>query len=277
MPHKIFVHSKARVNPSHSSHSNFSYQLPAPIEVPQSRCIVDQVHLPNEFATIHALNKFVYIEERVGTTPHKRKIALQEGTYDADTLPTQLASALNTGTNLAAASYACSFDSATGRLQISTSDTANTFYIWTEGALDNGLWSPLGSPSIPSYIEHDHAYDVIGFHSPTPMPGSLNAPVDGTARINVTPFHTLYIHSSLGSQQDSVGPMGNSSIIRTVCLDQPLGRYVHDRSSMAFDYVSVGQGQLRQMDFKLCDWRGRPVALTNSWSFSLILIPEETI
>ncbi len=49
MPHKIFVHSKARVAPAHSTHSDFSYQLVAPIEEPQSRAFVDQVHIPNEF------------------------------------------------------------------------------------------------------------------------------------------------------------------------------------------------------------------------------------
>ena len=32
---------------------------------------------------------------------------------------------------------------------------------------------------------------------------------------------------------------------------------------------------LRQLHFKLTDWRGRPVPLTNSWSFSLILVQED--
>ena len=54
MPHKIFVHSNARVAPANSTHSDFSYQLPAPIEVPHCRAFVDQVHIPNEFPTIHA-------------------------------------------------------------------------------------------------------------------------------------------------------------------------------------------------------------------------------
>jgi hypothetical protein len=39
--------------------------------------------------------------------------------------------------------------------------------------------------------------------------------------------------------------------------------------------VSVSRGQLQVIDIKLTDWLGRPVPLTDSWSFSLILVGEE--
>ena len=99
MPHKVYVHSKARVNPAQSSNAEFSYQLSAPIDIPQSRAFIDQVHLPNEFPTIHTDNKYVYIEELVGSTSHKRKLALTEGTHDSNTIATHLQTALNNGTN----------------------------------------------------------------------------------------------------------------------------------------------------------------------------------
>ena len=105
-------------------------------------------------------------------------------------------------------------------------------------------------------MEHDDCYDVIGFTGSVGITGAQTSVV-GQAHINITPYHTLYIHSTLGTQADSVGPMGSSSVIRTVCLDQPVGRYVHDRNSLPFDYVSVAKGMIRQLDFKLTDWRGR--------------------
>jgi len=277
MPHKVFVHSKARVNPAQSTHSDFSFQLAAPIEVPQSRCFVDQVHIPNEFPTIHADNKYMYIEESVGGTSHKRKVALTEGTYDSNTLPTHLQTVLNTGTNMVANSYSVTFSAITGKLAISTSDPTNAFFVWTAEYLAHGLWNPLSNPAIPVYTAHDDAYDVLGFHGPNTMGGTAASAVEGTSHINVVPYHTLYIHSSMGTQGDSVGPMGSSSVIRTVCLDQPVGRYVHDRNSLPFDYVSVARGMIRQLDFRLTDWRGRPVPLTNSWSFSIIFVPEDEI
>jgi len=275
MPHKVFVHSKGRVNPSHSSHADFSFQLAAPIEVGQSRAFIDQVHLPNEFPTIHEANRYIYIEESVGGTSHKRKLALSEGVYDSTTLPAHLQTILNTGTSMAANSYTVAFSAVSGKLTISTSDATNTFYVWTAEALANGLWNPLASGSIPVYTAHDDAYDVLGFHNPIPIPGAASAGAEGTAHINIVPFHTLYIHSDLGTQADCVDVMGGSSVIRTVCLDQPTGRYVHDRNTSAFDYISISKGMIRQMDFRLTDWRGRVVPLTNSWSFSIIIVPEE--
>ncbi len=277
MPHKIFVHSKARVAPAHSSHSDFSYQLAAPIEVPQSRVIIDQVHIPNEFPTIHADNKYVYLEETVAGNSHKRKIALEEGIYDSNTLPIHITLALNTGTNMIANSYNVTFNTVTGKLTIYSSDPNSTYDLWPAEYLTQGLWNPLNIPGIPTYTEHDNAYDVLGFHGPYVLTGNHLNPIEGSSHINVTPYHTLYIHSSLGTQGDSVGPMGSSSIIRTVCLDQPVGRYVHDRCALPFDYVTVAKGMIRQLDFRLTDWRGRTVPLTNSWSFSLIIVPEDEL
>ena len=279
MPHKVFVHSAARVNPGISTHSDFSYQLAVPIDIPQSRCFVDQVHIPNEFPSIHENNKFIYVEEDIGGLIYKRKLALPQGYYNSDSLATALTTLLNTATNMAASSYACTFDGGTGRLTITTTDPGNTFYIWTAEALKaaGGSWALNSITPTGDFVENDNAYDVLGFHDSTAMQGYAISPVIGSSHVNIVPFHTLYIHSSLGSQNDSVGPSGSSSVLRTVCLDQPVGRYVHDRSVLPFDYVSVAKGQIRQLDFRLTDWRGRAVPLTNSWSFSLIFLNEEDV
>ena len=280
MPHKIFVHSNARVAPAHSTHSDFSYQLPAPIEVPHCKAFVDQVHIPNEFPTIHAANQFMYISEcDVNMTFTYRKIALTANTsYDGFDLAAEITTKLNVGTTLTANSYTCTFDINTGRLTIANSTTTpSTFTLWPAEFLKISTWNPNNhTPGAGPYVEHDDCYDVIGFRGSVGITGAQTS-VTGQARINITPYHTLYMHSSLGTQADTVGPMGNSSVIRTVCLDQPIGRYVHDRNSLPFDYVTVAKGMIRQLDFKLTDWRGRPVPLTNSWSFSLIFVPEEEI
>ena len=276
MTHKIYVHSKGRVNTS-SSHSDFSFQLPYPVEIQQSRAFIDQVHIPNSFETIHENNKFIYIEEMIGSSSQKRKIALTEGVYDSSSLVTELQAALNNGTNMSLNSYTVAFNSINGKISIATSDAANIFFVWTAEYLTRGLWNPLGFPSIPNYTEHQDAYDVLGYHYPTTITGSLNNPAVGTTHINLIPHHTLYIHSSLGTQNSSVGVMGSSSIIRTICLDQAIGRYVHDRSVLPFDYISISKGMLRQMDFRLTDWRGRTINLQDSWSFSILLIPEDEV
>ena len=272
MPHKLYIDSRARVNPGASSHSNFVFQLKSPIDLPHARCFVDQVHLPNIFSTITLHNRYIYIEELVSGVSTKRKLALTEGLYDANTLPTHLASVLNAGTTLDANSYTVTYSNLTGRLSVATS--SHTFYIWTRQTLEEGLWNPGGTATL-TYSLFEDAYDVLGFSATTNMIGTPGDPAVGSGAINVIPYHTLYIHSSIGSQTDSLGPSGGTRIIRTVCLDQPPGRYVHDRSASPYDYVSVAKGQLQVIDIKLTDWLGRPVPLTDSWSFSLILVGDE--
>jgi hypothetical protein len=235
------------------------------------------VHIPNVFATIDLHNRYLYVEESVLGVSTKRRMALTEGIYDATTLPTHLASVLNAGTQLTANSYSVTYNALNGRLSIATSDADNTFYLWAREALEEGLWNPANDGAIPIYSVFEDCYDVLGFSGTTTFIGSLNAPAVGNAAINVVPYHTLYIHSSLGTQGDSVGPMGSSSVIRTVCLDQPPGRYVHDRSSSPYDYVTVSKGQIRQFDIRLTDWRGRPVPINSSWSFSLIFVGDDEL
>ena len=169
------------------------------------------------------------------------------------------------------------FDAATGKLSVATSDASNTFHVWSAEALANSQWNSLYLGFIPVYAPHDDAYDVLGFHDPIPQPGSQGSPAQASGHLNVIPHHTLYIQSSLDGQNDSVDPMGSSSVIRTVCLDRAIGSYIHDRNSLPFDYVSVSKGMIRQLEFRLTDWRGRPVPLTNSWSFSIIFVPENEI
>ena len=117
MPHKIYVDSRKRVS---GTHSNFDYQLPNPIQVPKSRCFVDSVHIANVFPSITSHSRFIYLEETsTSNVTTKRKVALTVGAYDGNTLATEVALQLNSGTTLTAGSYSCTFSSGTGKLTIS--------------------------------------------------------------------------------------------------------------------------------------------------------------
>ncbi len=99
----------------------------------------------------------------------KRKLALTEGLYDANTLPTHLASVLNAGTTLDANSYTVTYSNLTGRLSVATS--SHTFYIWTRQTLEEGLWNPGGTATL-TYSLFEDAYDVLGFSATTNMIGT---------------------------------------------------------------------------------------------------------
>ena len=276
MPHKIYVDSRKRVS---GSHSQFDYQLPNPIQVPKSRCFVDSVHIANVFPTIHSANRFIYIEETsTASVSTKRKVGLTAGqTYDGTTLATEVALQLNTGTTLTASSYACTFSSATGKLTISNVTIAPAdFSIWPADYLKQGLWNPLNSASIPAYMEGDDCYDIIGFASPYQITGNSTTSITGAGHINVMSYHSLFLHSSLGMQGDCIGPDDSQSIIRRVVLDAAPGTMVNDFHSLPYDYVSIQPSQIRNLSFRLADFKGRTVDLQHQgFSFSLLFVPED--
>ena len=274
MPHKIYVDSRKRIS---GSHSEFDYQLPNPIQVPKSRCFVDSVHIPNIFPSITAHSKFIYIQEiSTANVSTKRKVALTERTYDGTTLATEVALQLNTGTSLTAASYTCTFDTNTGKLTISNSTASPAdFSIWPAEYLKHGGWDPLGFASIPDYIAGDDCYDCIGFAGPYKITGNSTTPITGAGHINVQPYHSLFLHSSLGLQNDCIGPDDSQSIIRKIVLDAAPGSMVNDFHSLPYDFVSVQPSQVRNLSFRLADYRGRTVDLQHQgFSFSLLFVDE---
>ena len=275
MPHKIYVDSRKRVS---GSHSEFDYQLPNPIQVPKSRCFVDSVHIPNIFPTITAHSRFIYIEETsTANVSTKRKVALTQRSYDGGTLATEVALQLNTGTALTGNSYSCTFDTTTGKLTISNNTIFPAdFSIWPAEYLKHGLWNPLNLGSIPTYVEGDDCYDVIGFAGPYKITGNTSTPLVGSGHINVQAYHSLFLHSSLGLQGDCIGPDDSQSIIRRVVLDTAPGTMVNDFHSLPYDYVSVQASQVRNLAFRLADYRGRTVDLQHQgFSFSLLFVPED--
>ena len=63
--HKIYVGSRARVNPGTTSHNKFVWQAPRPINVPNCRAFIDSVHLPVAWGTFHDKNQYIYISEQL--------------------------------------------------------------------------------------------------------------------------------------------------------------------------------------------------------------------
>jgi hypothetical protein len=187
-------------------------------------------------------------------------------------------SAAEYGDNIVAAnSYSCSFSSATGKLTISnTTASPADFSIWPADYLKHGLWNPLNLGSIPAYIEGDDCFDVIGFASPYKITGNSTTPITGEGHISVMPYHTLFLHSDLGLQGDALGPDNSSSIVRKIVLETGPGTQVNDFHSLPYDFVSVQPSQIRNLHFRLADYRGRTVDMLHTGlSFSLLFVPED--
>jgi len=191
-----------------------------------------------------------------------RKIELSEGAYTFDSLASELQTKLNAGSYISG--YIVSKNEPLGRLQI-TCSSSHTFFIYPGTYLDANPYSFMG---------HDgpfHSCDeVCGFTGDAVIQGNT---VLGASMIHTMAYSTLFINSDLGTHNDSVGPVSQTSIARKVCVSVPPGGMIHDYHSLGHDYVTLHKQSISAISFRVTDWRGQTVDMQH-WSLSLILVPE---
>ena len=197
-----------------------------------------------------------------------RQVALDIGGYNADELATEMAQKLNSGSALEGA-YSVSFDEKRGRLIISHDNPYGLiFRIFPESYLTTrphefqGFSSPYNGSDL-----------LTGFHSTTAAYEGGTAVAAG--HVNVLAYHTLFINSTLGMHNDSIGPVGQTTIARKVVIDAPPGGMVHDYHSTPYDYITLEPQSISSIRFRVTDWRGETVEPMSHWSASIILVPEE--
>ena len=238
---KVYVDSRKRVQ---GSDEDFVFQLPTALNLSEGTAHIDTVLVPNTFYSVRTgANDRLYV--RIAT--------IAPGQYDGFSLATAVALALNTGTTLVdvTPAYTTAFNSTTGRLQVSTT-TGNTgnFSIFPKGLLELDLdtvWNnALGSPPQVTL-------------STLALAGT--SPAVGDSMIDTFPYHNLYLHANFGQPDQSIGPNGESDIVRRIVCDAPLNGLIVDRFTTAWDVVKIAGRTLRELHFRLSDVDGKTVDL----------------
>jgi len=195
-----------------------------------------------------------------------RQVTLAIGFYTFDALTTEMQSKLNTGTEMGANTYTVSSVRLTNRVQV-TNTSSQQFKIYPEDYLLKNMFMFPGVGSAPYASDN-----VTGLQGDNPLVGNT---ITGLMHVNMLKYHTLFITCSLGTHNDSVGPLSQSTIARKVIIDQPSGNIVNDFHSLPYDYVSLDMQSISAITFRLTDWRGRTVAMAAPWSLSLVIVPED--
>jgi len=193
---------------------------------------------------------------------------------------------LNDGNNTADPPYSCAYDVGTGQLKISLKlvydntqnppvqrNAGTQFKLWTREALKAGGWTGTGSYALPTELLD--ASELLGNTAGTlslVAPGSLQAMPEFP---DVHPIKQIFIHSKALGHRSSLGPEGQTTIIKRIPVVQGYGDTIHDAISTAIDHFDIGGQQLSQLDFELLDSNGRQIPLTRHASFSLLFIPLE--
>ena len=199
----------------------------------------------------------------LGKTLLYRKVTLTPGHRSADDLKTALQNALTSGSSVG--SYTVTFSESTGKLTVAA---PGTFHIYSGHYL---RYNPNDFPGYAAPFAASDNATGLAFMLPTSNAGSS---LTGNQHINLLPFSTLFINSDLGSHNDSIGPISQSSIARKIVCDVPHGGVIHDFHSQPLDYVTLEKQSITSIRVHLTDWDGTPIDLEMPWSLSIILVPE---
>jgi len=293
---RIYIDGRFR---SEGTPSKFTYNIPGgSFEVPpQMVAVIDSFVCANTFKSVQDWNRRIYFRELSASgTVTDKWVELPLVNYNVLTLAAAVATALNSattfqsgvlndGNNTPDPPYFCEYVPSAGQLKISLKtiydntqnppvqrNVSTQFTIWTREALQTG-WTGTGSFALP--VELDDASELMGSVAGTLSliaPGSLQAMPEFP---DVHPIKQLFIHSKALGHRSSLGPSGQTTIIKRVPVVQGYGETIHDTISTAIDHFDIGGSQLSQIDFEILDSNNRPIPLTRHASFSVLFIPLE--
>jgi hypothetical protein len=246
-PRKLYIDSRFRAT---GTHSDFVFQLAQSIEVPHGMvAIIDMVSVPNIFQTVDGTRNKLYLEI-YGANP--QVVTLTTGQYNGVTLAVELQAQLNA---MGHGSYTVVYNSATGQLSIVASGVVHV-RIW-----ERGVPRPFDALEVIGAIEGIDLAD--GFTITLPH------------HVDIAGTRVLYLCSSTFGHYSSLGPRGESDILRAIYIDASNGSYIVDRLANPFEFIECAGQQLQSIRFSLRDGNGQIVDLRGrSIAFSIIFLQK---
>jgi hypothetical protein len=254
-PRKLYIDSRFR---SSGSHSDFTFQLSQSVEVPHGWvAIIDNIQIPNVFLTCDGSRNRLYLRLSNSDQPDQdRMITLTDGMYNGITLAIELQAQLNA---LGIGTFTVVYDTGTGQLSIGVTGAAFAVI----RVLGRSVHRPYDAlETIGADLTNGHGM----FSGETVvLPGHVD--VAGT--------RVLYLTSSNLGHYNSLGPRGESDILRAIYVDQPNGSYISSQILNPWEHIDVGGQQLQSLRFRLTDGNGRVVDMRGrSIAFSIILLSK---
>jgi hypothetical protein len=211
--------------------------------------IIDTVSVPNVFQTIDSTRNKLYLDF---FEDPDQVVTLTSGMYNGVTLAIELQSQLNA---MGRGTFSVAFDSPTGQLKIVS--TGVGYVVMSERSI----------------LRPFDCLEVIGALDVGPVLLTENAEVTLPHHVDISGTRVLYLCSSNFGHYSSLGPRGESDIIRAVFVDASNGSYIVDRLANPFEFIQCGGQQLQSLRFTLRDGNGLVVDLKGrSISFSIIFL-----
>ena len=271
MPFKLYVDSRFRQDIGSNSDTQFSIELPHPVNV-SGKCFVDTILVPTTVFVIRSQeNDQIYLREN---STHYRTCTIPEGQYNALTLKDAVVATLNgTGKNLTG-EYIVAYDVALNKLQISLTlaETVEIFPVPYLKVTPNSL----AAWGIAAGAARDSG-PVTGFSGLSVLTATDVQTANALNAVNCQPYHQLFLRSTIGNGYDAIAPDGSGDVIRRITVQVPLNQICVDQHSLPYDSVTVGTNrEINSLSFTLTDVFGRVVDTKGHHvSFSIIFLEDE--
>ena len=218
-PHRLYIDSRYR---SSGSHSDFTFSLSQSIQVPDDYvCIVDSCQIPNVFQTVNETRSRIYIRLiNSGNAETNLVITLATGQYNGVTLANRLHALLN---SLSVGVFTVSYGTGTGQLSIGFESSSVAIFIIS--ARDESR--PFD------------ALEVIG--------SELGGRAIFSGETALLPHH---VESDNFGSFSSLGPRGESNIIRQIMVNESSGGYITDKLFHPGEFIQCAGEQLQTLQFR---------------------------
>ena len=252
-PRKLYIDSRYR---SSGSHSDFTFQLAQSVEVPHGWvAMIDNIQIPYVFMTVGDTRNRLYLQ-LLGTNPREVVVTLTNGMFNGVTLANELQAQLQA---LGIGDFTVVYGTATGQLTVTYANPVDSSAFRIRGrsaAHPYDALEVLGLDITDGRVIFSDQADTLPNH------------------VDIAGTRILYLCSSNLGHFSSLGPRGESDILRTIYVDQPNGSYISDRFN-PFEHISVGGQQLQSLKFRLTDGMGAVMDMNGrSIAFDIIFLQK---
>ena len=265
---RIVIDSRYRTSDS-ISNADFYVELPYAVTVPAGSLVyVDNVSLSHSWPTIQQdVNDRLYVQELpagISGGTIDRIVQLAPGSYNAQTLQTELQSKLNLASSITTGTYVVSLSDGVFTIGHTSPQAQGLAYIYSKEWTDEPA----------TYLKTIHisypgasANEMIGYHT---NPNLSDQYIHSTQSIKMTyvdlqRHKSVYIHAPGFGESSMMTLQGSTDVIRRVLLGSATqGDVVNDVLQSGLHSVSfTSEEQLKRLTFQIKGHDGYLIAMGN--------------
>ena len=266
---KIYVDSKYKTINSVST-SQFSIQLPETIYMPDSSVFyISDVCIPHSWYTIEEnVNDKFYLQINDDNFTFDVILTLDSKNYTGGDLAVEILSQLNKLTNFTN-KFTITYDSSRHDIIIMC-DFGYTFKVLTKNDIStklNNTWAGI-------YYDNTNPHDINTYmlkltDGVSPLYTSVN--YFKSSGLDLQPIRNIYLSSPNLGNFSTLGPNGQSNIIKKIPVNANYNSMVFDNMTSSNDFLDCSKQTLKNIEFSIENSRGEIINLHGQEvSFSII-------